>query len=89
MLNLKNYLSKFTLEFEELVDIVLKPHQYNFRNSVYKDCTVIEDRFTNNGEVKMTIITQNNYLEFLRINSIKYCRHEINDENFDSFVKSA
>ena len=32
----------------------------------------------------MTIIAQNNYLEFLRINSIKYCRHEINDENFDS-----
>ena len=89
LLNLKNYLSKFTLEFEELVDIVLKPNQYNFRNSVYKDCTVIEDRFTNNGEVKMTIIAQNNYLEFLRINSIKYCRHEINDENFDSFVKSA
>lgn len=89
LLNLKNYLSKFTLEFEELVDIVLKPNQYNFRNSVYKDCTVIEDRFTNNGDVKMTIIAQNNYLEFLRINSIKYCRHEINDENFDSFVKSA
>ena len=65
------------------------PKIYKLKNNISNGKPNFKIETPNNGEVKMTIIAQNNYLEFLRINSIKYCRHEINDENFDSFVKSA